>query len=65
MPAKKKISTADLKRLVKEAHKLDPLKPIPKSTQKKMDATIDALLKNAKSGRGGSLGGGGFLENIK
>ena len=56
MAAKKKISNSDLKKLVKEAHKLDPLKPIPASTQKRMDATIDALLKNAKRG-GGGVGG--------
>ena len=56
MAAKKKISTADLKKLVKEAHKLDPMKPIPASTSRKMDSIIDQLAKQAK-GRGGGIGG--------
>jgi alanyl-tRNA synthetase len=43
MPAKKKISTADLKKLFKEAHKLDPMKPVPKNVANRMDATIAKL----------------------
>lgn len=41
--AKKKISTSDLKKLFKEAHKLDPMKPVPKSVANRMDATIARL----------------------
>jgi hypothetical protein len=41
--AKKKVTSADVKRLVKEAHKLDPMKPIPANTAKKMDSIIDQL----------------------
>jgi len=61
MPAKKKITSADVKRLVKEAHKLDPMKPIPASTSKKMDSIIDQLAKQAK-GRGGGMPG---MFNVK
>ena len=43
MAAKKKISTADLKKLFKEAHKLDPMKPVPKNVANRMDATIAKL----------------------
>jgi len=43
MVAKKKISTADLKKLFKEAHKLDPMKPVPKNVANRMDATIAKL----------------------
>ena len=43
MAAKKKISTADLKKLFKEAYKLDPMKPVPKNVANRMDATIAKL----------------------
>jgi hypothetical protein len=44
MPAKKKISTADLKKLFKEAYKLDPMKPVPKDVSARMDALLQNLL---------------------
>jgi uncharacterized membrane protein len=79
MAAKKKISTADLKKLLKEAHKLDPMKPIPKNVSARMDATIAKLaaaekasqkkttVTRGRGGRGGRGGGAGgaFLENLK
>ena len=43
MAAKKKITTAELKKLLKETYKLNPLEPIPASTAKKMDSIIDKL----------------------
>jgi len=79
MPAKKKISTADLKKLFKEAHKLNPMEPVPKNVAARMDATIAKLAAAEKAaqkktttirgrgGRGGRGGGAGgaFLENLK
>ena len=62
MPAKKKISTADLKKLFKEAHKLDPMKPVPKDVAARMDKTIAELAAGKKPtyvprGKGGGMGG--------
>jgi hypothetical protein len=73
MAAKKKISSADLKKLVKEAYKLDPQKPMPKAVAARMDDVINKLAAQEKAnrskpsgmrGRGGGAGGA-FLENLK
>jgi phage gpG-like protein len=61
--AKKKITAADLKKLVKEAHKLDPSKPIPKSVASRMDKTIAELASGKKptyKPSGGLRGGAGI-----
>ena len=65
MAAKKKISTADLKKLMKELHKADPMKPVPKAVSKRMDKTIAELAAGKKPTyvprvRGGGIGGGMF-----
>jgi hypothetical protein len=64
MAAKKKISTADLKKLFKEAHKLDPMKPVPKAVAKRMDKTIAELAAGKKPTyvpRSGGAGLGGMF----
>jgi hypothetical protein len=65
MAAKKRISSAELMKLVKEAHKLDPMKPIPKNVAKRMDATIARLAAAEKAAqskpRGGMRGGAGGI----
>lgn len=65
MAAKKNISTADLKKLFKEAHKLDPMKPIPKSVANRMDKTIAELASGKKPSyvpRAGGAGAGGMFN---
>jgi hypothetical protein len=54
MAKKKTISTADLKKLVKEAYKLDPQKPMPKAVATRMDDVINKLAAQEKASRGQS-----------
>jgi hypothetical protein len=65
MAAKKKLSAADLKKLYKELHKADPLKPIPKNVASRMDKTIAELAAGKKPSyvpRSGGAGMGGMFN---
>jgi|688.fasta_scaffold1366156_1 hypothetical protein len=65
MAAKKKISSADLKKLYKELHKADPMKPVPKAVAKRMDKTIAELAAGKKPSyvpRSGGAGLGGMFN---
>jgi hypothetical protein len=47
--AEKKPTAADLKKLVQQVYKLDPMKPMPKTVKSRMDKVIDNLAAQEKT----------------